>query len=146
MKLLIERYRECPELAWGHYQVLETGEASVLALRSDIDDDTVITVHSLADTDVEAQLVLNDLDESVVLTDLLTPGESAVSDSGTITLTLGPTAPDGYVQGPDLYRGRERAPQLRGGEQIDRVRKPLRQHQAVRDHRGLCPVTCPLFA
>jgi trehalose synthase len=90
IKLLIERYRECPELAWGDYRVLDTGEPAVLAQRSDIDGGTVIAVHNFSDQDAEARLVLDGMDDSVVLTDLLTTGETAVSGGGKLTLSLAP--------------------------------------------------------
>ncbi|MFL6141457.1 MAG: alpha-amylase family protein [Labedaea sp.] len=90
VKLLIERYRECPELAWGDYRILDAGEASVLAQRSDIDGGTVIAVHNLADADVEARLTLDDLNSSAVLTDLLANHETPVPEDGKVTLRLGP--------------------------------------------------------
>jgi maltose alpha-D-glucosyltransferase/alpha-amylase len=89
IRQLIQRYRECPELAWGRYTVLDTGEPSVLAHRCDIDG-TVIALHNLADRDVTPRLVLDNLDGSHVLTDLLHDGRTDVLDDGTVTLRLGP--------------------------------------------------------
>jgi maltose alpha-D-glucosyltransferase/alpha-amylase len=86
VKLLIERYRECPELAWGHCTVLDAGEPSVLAHRCDIEG-TVIAVHNLAGTEVTACLTL---DGSRILDDLLTGGHTAVPDDGRVALSLGP--------------------------------------------------------
>jgi glycosidase len=88
MKLLIERYRECPELAWGSCTVLDAGEPSVLAHRCDIAGATVVAVHNLADTDVTARLTLAGLDGSRVLTDLLRDGRAEVSASGEVALPL----------------------------------------------------------
>jgi maltose alpha-D-glucosyltransferase/alpha-amylase len=89
-KLLIERYRECPELAWGECEVLDTGERAVFAHRCDADGGTVVAVHNLADADLEIELTLRGLDGSCVLTDLLVDGQSKVSDEGRVTLPLGP--------------------------------------------------------
>jgi len=89
MRLLIERYRECPELAWGDYRVLDTGSASVLAHRCDMDG-TVIAVHNLADRSDTVELTLAGLDGCCVLTDLLVGGQTKVSDDGTVHLSLEP--------------------------------------------------------
>lgn len=88
-KTLIERYRECPELAWGSYTVLDTGEPSVLAYRCDIDG-TVVVLHNVTDREVTADLTLDGLDGSRVLDDLLTEGRTALSDDGHARVTLGP--------------------------------------------------------
>ncbi|MGM1063651.1 alpha-amylase family protein [Saccharothrix sp. Mg75] len=70
VRMLVERYRECPELAWGAYQVLDTEDPAVLAHRSDIDGGTVLAVHNLADR--EAVIEVDKLDGD--LTDLLVDG------------------------------------------------------------------------
>ena len=88
-QLLIERYRECPELAWGEYEVLDTGEPAVLAHRSDMDG-TVIAVHNLADSEVSVELALDGMDSSCVLTDLLVDGQVKVSDDGRVRLPVEP--------------------------------------------------------
>ncbi|WP_199439998.1 alpha-amylase family protein [Umezawaea beigongshangensis] len=90
VKMLIERYRECPELAWGDYEVLDTGEPSVFAHRCSTPSGTVVALHNLADREVRPELKLDGLDDSCVLTDLLVDGRTEVSDEGVATLTLGP--------------------------------------------------------
>ena len=90
-RMLIERYRECPELAWGSYQVLETGERSVFGIRCDAGGGTVLALHNLDDTRVEVNLTLDGLDDSYTLIDLLEEGTTKVSDSGRVRLAL-----DGY--------------------------------------------------
>ncbi|GAA3464050.1 alpha-amylase family protein [Saccharothrix longispora] len=87
VKLLVERYRECPELAWGDFQVLDTAEPSVLAHRCDIEGGTVLAVHNLADRDVAIDVDRLDGD----LTDLLVDGTVPVKD-GTAHVELGPYA------------------------------------------------------
>ncbi len=50
MRKRLERYRECPELAWGTSTVLEHDVGSVLAQRSDWDGGTIVLCHNLADS------------------------------------------------------------------------------------------------
>jgi trehalose synthase len=83
IRLLIERYRESPELAWGHYEVLDTGQPAVLAHRCTIDDQTVVVLHNLGEDQVDVKVPL---DGPCVLTDLLTGGTTKVSEDVTITL------------------------------------------------------------
>jgi len=45
---LIRRRRECPEIGWGAWQVLDTDHKSVLALRHEIEDRTLLTLHNLS--------------------------------------------------------------------------------------------------
>ncbi|MEJ2852301.1 MULTISPECIES: alpha-amylase family protein [unclassified Saccharothrix] len=68
IKQLIRAYRDCPELAWGTYQLIDTPEPAVLAHRCDIDGGTVIAVHNLGDK--EADLDLSTVDGE--LTDVFT--------------------------------------------------------------------------
>ncbi|MET8157623.1 alpha-amylase family protein [Sphaerisporangium sp. NPDC005289] len=87
---LIEQYRGCPELAWGRYEVLETGAPAVLAHRSDIDGETVLAVHNFADETVSCELTLDGLDEGKVLTDLLIDGTVEIGPGGRVSLELEP--------------------------------------------------------
>ncbi|SEK26405.1 alpha-amylase family protein [Nonomuraea pusilla] len=88
-QLLIERYRECPELAWGEYTVLETGHPAVMAHRCDADGASVVVAHNLCDTAVDVELKLPGL-ESYRLTDLLVDGTVKVSPEGGVRLPLDP--------------------------------------------------------
>jgi maltose alpha-D-glucosyltransferase/alpha-amylase len=88
-QLLIERYRECPELAWGEYTVLDTGHPAVLAHRSDADGATVVVAHNLCDTAQDVELKLDGL-ERYRLTDLLVDGTVDVSADGVVRLPMGP--------------------------------------------------------
>ncbi|WP_248959314.1 alpha-amylase family protein [Sphaerisporangium perillae] len=87
---LIEQYRGCPELAWGRYQVLETGSPAVLAHRADIDGETVLALHNFADEDVSCELTLEGLDDGKVLTDLLIDGTVKISPEGRVAIELEP--------------------------------------------------------
>jgi maltose alpha-D-glucosyltransferase/alpha-amylase len=56
MQRLIRTRRSCPEVGWGTCEVLETGEASVLAFAHAWQGQTVVTLHNLADREVMARL------------------------------------------------------------------------------------------
>ena len=47
MSLLIRRYRDCPELGWGTFSVLEQPHASVLAHRCSLDEASLVALHNL---------------------------------------------------------------------------------------------------
>lgn len=88
IQLLIERYRECPELAWGDNTVLKTGHPAVVAHRCDTDGSTVVAVHNLSDTAAEVELVLEDLGDRM-LTDLLADETMEITD-GKVRLPMSP--------------------------------------------------------
>ncbi|WP_326826064.1 alpha-amylase family protein [Streptosporangium sp. NBC_01756] len=88
--LLIERYRESPELAWGRYEVLDAGDEAVLAHRADADGGTVIAVHNFADRKAKVELVLDGLGHCDVLTDLLVDGSLDLPSDGRVTFGLEP--------------------------------------------------------
>jgi maltose alpha-D-glucosyltransferase/alpha-amylase len=87
IRLLIERYRESPELAWGQYEVIDTGEDAVLAHRCSVDDQTVFALHNFGEMEVEVELV--DVGGSYELHDLLTDGTTRASGDGHATIALG---------------------------------------------------------
>ncbi|WP_229811116.1 alpha-amylase family protein [Streptosporangium pseudovulgare] len=90
MMLLIERYRESPELAWGSYEVLDTGDDAVLAHRADAEGGTVVAVHNFAGREAEVELVLKDLGHCDVLVDLLVDGTQELPPDGRVRFTLEP--------------------------------------------------------
>ena len=55
---LIRRRRECPELGWGAWSLLEQDDEAVFALRADWDGSTVVAVHNLAGRDASAVLAV----------------------------------------------------------------------------------------
>jgi trehalose synthase len=61
---LIRRRKETPELGWGSFEVVATGDPAVLALRYDWWGSVVVTVHNFADrpTEVRLELPREDLD------------------------------------------------------------------------------------
>jgi trehalose synthase len=88
MKLLIRRYRQCPELAWGRYEVLSHDAEQVLAHRADQDGGTVVAVHNFAGEPVEVTLGLDGMESGDRLVDLLADATTPVED-GRVTLRLG---------------------------------------------------------
>jgi maltose alpha-D-glucosyltransferase/alpha-amylase len=93
MTLLIRRYRQCPELAWGRCAILEHEVPSVLAHRADYDGGTVVALHNLDAQAAEVTLRLEGVAPGTRLVDLLADGTTALADDGTIRLGL-----DGYGQ------------------------------------------------
>jgi maltose alpha-D-glucosyltransferase/alpha-amylase len=87
MRMLIERYRECPELAWGEYQVLDTAEPAVLAHRCHLDGAEVVVVHNLGDADAATSFTL---DGPAELVDLLENGTTKVPPDGAVQFQLPP--------------------------------------------------------
>jgi trehalose synthase len=86
MERLIRRRRECPELGWGTWELLDSGEPAVFAHRVDWDGSTVVAVHNLAGRDADPRL---ELAERGKLTDLFAEEEHQL-DGGAVTLGLGP--------------------------------------------------------
>jgi trehalose synthase len=93
MRLLVDCYRSCPELAWGRYTVLDPGPdaRSVLAHRCDVDSASVVALHNFADSEVEVALGLDGLARRE-LADVLDPaaGPVAVDDDGRAAIKLPP--------------------------------------------------------
>jgi maltose alpha-D-glucosyltransferase/alpha-amylase len=56
MERLVRVRKQCPEIGWGEWQILEAGDPAVLALRYRFRGGTVITVHNLAGRSASACL------------------------------------------------------------------------------------------
>jgi maltose alpha-D-glucosyltransferase/alpha-amylase len=89
IRLLIESYRACPELAWGSYAVLDAGDTAVLAHRCDTEGGTVVAVHNFGAAPTTATLKLTGLDASCNLHDVLVEGSQRVAKDGSVALELG---------------------------------------------------------
>ena len=90
MKLLILRYRECPELSWGQCTILEPESPSVFAHRSDYESGRVIAVHNFADEPAHTTLAVAGTGVGVQAVDLLQDGTATVRDDGVVELDLEP--------------------------------------------------------
>jgi maltose alpha-D-glucosyltransferase/alpha-amylase len=86
---LIRRRKECPELGWGSCTLLDTGEPSVLAHRSDWAGSTIVAAHNLAERPAACELVLEDAGPDAVLVDLFDHDERAIGGDGRVPLQLG---------------------------------------------------------
>jgi maltose alpha-D-glucosyltransferase/alpha-amylase len=86
MERLIRRRRECPELGWGEWSILDAGDPAVFAQRSDWDDSTIVAVHNFAGRDAHAQLVL---EGDGALVDLFHDDDHELK-AGEVTLDLSP--------------------------------------------------------
>jgi glycosidase len=93
IRSLVDRYRDCPELAWGRYTVLDPGSDArpVLAHRCDADGRTVVVLHNLSDAEVTAAPPLPDL-AGATLADVLDPGAAPipVDEEGRVAVPLAP--------------------------------------------------------
>ncbi len=88
---LAQRYRECPELGWGTYRVLDQPHDAVLAHRCDWEGAVMVLLHNLGPAPVTVPLTLPG-DSNAQLHDLLGGGGMTdVGDDGTVELSL-----DGY--------------------------------------------------
>ncbi|MCX4919373.1 alpha-amylase family protein [Streptomyces sp. NBC_00687] len=92
IRLFVERYREAPELAWGEYRVLDTGERAVLAHLSHTTDGSVLALHNFSGHIVTARLRVPDSTPGTRFTDLLDDHHAALTipDDGVLPVELPP--------------------------------------------------------
>jgi maltose alpha-D-glucosyltransferase/alpha-amylase len=57
---IIRARKEAPELGWGEFEVLDTGQRSVLAMRYNWRNNSIVTIHNFADEAIEIELHLGD--------------------------------------------------------------------------------------
>ncbi|MEV7647658.1 alpha-amylase family protein [Arthrobacter sp. NPDC089319] len=94
MATLIKRYRECPELGWGHFEILKQPEKSVLAHRCIWEESSMVLLHNLSPDPVTVELDLATEDrpaealQEVLLLDLLGDADVKIAEDGTCTLPL----------------------------------------------------------
>lgn len=85
--LLTRRYRECPELGWGSFEVVEQPHAAVLVHRCTWHEAQLVAVHNLGPEPVTVPLRLPDL-AGTVLADLLCDGDTTVGGDGRADLLI----------------------------------------------------------
>ena len=129
MERLIRRRRECPELGWGTWTLLDTGDAAVFAHRCDWEDSTVVAVHNLAGREASAHLVLGGEGELVDLFE----DEDHDLEAGELTLELDPYGAPLVQVAPA-----RRAAAALAGQLLDRgeVEVAVVGAEALRDQRG----------
>jgi maltose alpha-D-glucosyltransferase/alpha-amylase len=86
---IIRMRKEVPEIGWGDFKVLDTGNDGVLALRYDWRNNTVVVVHNLLDEAAEIQLRVGD-ERGRQLTNLLTQDHSQANGRGVHTIIMEP--------------------------------------------------------
>jgi len=91
IRLLIARYRACPELGWGRLELIDQPHAQVLVHRMIWDDASLIALHNLAPDAVTVPFTLPDTDPECELTDLLQTGTTTPGKHGETEVEL-----DGY--------------------------------------------------
>ena len=88
MQQLVQRYRECPELGWGQFEMLDQPHPSVLAHRCTVDDASMVALHNLAAEPVTVPLTLAGCDGQSRLSDLLADGTTALDERGHADIAL----------------------------------------------------------
>jgi glycosidase len=86
MERLIRRRRECPELGWGDWALLDVGDPAVFAQRSHWEGSTLVAVHNLAGREGRARL---EVGGEGALVDLFHDDEREL-DGGEVTVELPP--------------------------------------------------------
>ncbi|SSC21509.1 trehalose synthase, partial [Klenkia terrae] len=87
-RLLISRRKECPELGWGSFEVLEQPHAAVLAHLCSWDDGALVALHNLGSEPVVVPVDLDGCGAEHLLADLLVEGTTAVDAQGRAELAL----------------------------------------------------------
>jgi maltose alpha-D-glucosyltransferase/alpha-amylase len=90
MKLLVRRYRECPELSWGECTILEPDAPAVFAHRTDYEDGTIVAAHNFAADPAKITVAVAGAGVGVQAVDLLRDGTADVSPDGRLTVELEP--------------------------------------------------------
>jgi maltose alpha-D-glucosyltransferase/alpha-amylase len=91
MERIIRMRKEVPEVGWGTFEVLKTGDDAVLGLRYDWRNNSVLFLHNLADEPREMEFstgLKSGVNDNLI--NLLTPDHSCVSDNGKHSVCLEP--------------------------------------------------------
>jgi trehalose synthase len=88
---LIQRYRQCPELGWGDFEVLDQPHKAVLAHRCTWDDASLIALHNLSDKPVTVPVTVEGAGDGCKLDDLLRSDTTPLDAKGGAEFVL-----DGY--------------------------------------------------
>jgi hypothetical protein len=91
IRLLTARYRSCPELGWGRFEVLAQPRPEVAAHRLTWEDASLVAVHNLSPQAVTLTIGLPDAAAPCTLLDLLQDGVTALDENGEAEIEL-----DGY--------------------------------------------------
>jgi maltose alpha-D-glucosyltransferase/alpha-amylase len=86
---MIRMRKEVPEIGWGEFKVLPTGNDGVFALRFDWCNNTVVTIHNMLGEAAEIQLRVGD-ERGRQLSNLLTQDHSQANGRGTHRIVMEP--------------------------------------------------------
>jgi len=86
---IIRMRKEVPEIGWGEFKVLDTGDDGVLAIRYDWRNNAVVTLHNLRNESTEIQVRLGD-EKGRQLVNLLTQDHSQANGRGVHTIVMEP--------------------------------------------------------
>jgi len=85
---LISRRKECPELGWGEFQVLEQPHAAVLAHLCSWEDGALVALHNLGPEPAVVPVALDGCGSEHLLADLLVEGTTALDEHGRADVPL----------------------------------------------------------
>jgi len=88
---LIQRYRECPELGWGDYEMIDQPQSEVLVHRCTWDNASLVAVHNLDAEPHTVDIVIDGVEPGTQLIDLLADDATPVEAGGRVELAV-----DGY--------------------------------------------------
>lgn len=88
IKGFVARYRSSPEIGWGRFELLDTGEPAVIAHRITADHLRFTAVHNFAPRPVTVTLEFGDVPEGAVLSDLFETGVDELDDRGRAEVQL----------------------------------------------------------
>jgi trehalose synthase len=91
LRLLTTRYRACPELGWGRFEIVEQPHSQVLAHRLNWDDASLVALHNLGPNAVTVPFTLADTGTDDELVDLLQTATTTPDKAGQVEVQL-----DGY--------------------------------------------------
>ncbi|SDP59110.1 trehalose synthase [Klenkia soli] len=87
-RLLIARRKECPELGWGSFEVLDQPHTAVLAHLCSWDDGALLALHNLGAEPVVVPVALDGCGAEHLLADLLVEGTTALDERGRAEVPL----------------------------------------------------------
>ncbi|EMY34500.1 alpha amylase catalytic subunit [Arthrobacter crystallopoietes BAB-32] len=86
--MLARRYRECPELAWGSFSLLDQPRREVLAHRCHWEGSSIIAVHNFGPDNAKVPLTFKDAGPQARLQDLLGADHLELDNDGGVQLEL----------------------------------------------------------
>jgi maltose alpha-D-glucosyltransferase/alpha-amylase len=89
MERIIRTRKECPEIGWGEWKLLNTGKDGVLAMRYDWEDHTSIFVHNFQQEPCAIRLRIDGRDTRTIA-NLLSQESSVADESGRHAIQLEP--------------------------------------------------------